>query len=105
MAKTWQQYTSDWQAEHFARLTDDAIVAVTGLGWGTSAVADNEMPQHLKARKVSGIDPLTGHRVHLPVAGNDAAVYSTAGSPPTFDYGGVTYTITGFIGEKRNLPH
>jgi hypothetical protein len=105
MAKTWQQYTSDWQAETFARLTDDQVVAVTGLGWGTAGVADNEMPQHLKPRKVSGFDPATGRRVHLPVASNDAAIYSTAGSPPTFDYEGVTFTITGFVGEKRNLPH
>jgi hypothetical protein len=105
MAKVWAVYTSDWQGETFARLVDENIVAVSGLSWSTSgATADNEMPQHLKVRKVSGITD-AGHRVHLPVASNDAGIYSTGGTPPTFSYNGDTYTITGFSGEKRTLPH
>ena len=101
---SWQEYTSDWQAETFARRVNDDIVAVADLGWGTTGVADNEMPQHLKPRRVHGIDPLTGQRINLPIASNDAAIYSVAGSPPIFTYAGIDYTIIGFTGEKRSLP-
>lgn len=106
MAKVWAVYRSDWQGETFARLVDQNIVAVGELGWDvTGATADNELPQHLKVRKVSAVDPATGHRVHLPVATNDAPIYSLGGSPPQITYEGVAYTINGFSGEKRTLPH
>ncbi len=101
---SWQQYVSDWQAETFARRVNDTIVAVGVLGWGTSGVADNEMPQHLKPRRVHVVDPTTGQRLNLPISTNDAGVYSVGGAPPTLSYNGTDYTIIGFSGEKRSLP-
>jgi len=105
----WQVYRSDWQGEQFARLTSTDIIAVTQLGWAASGALGqpvggmNEMPQHDKVRTVHLIDG-TGRRIKLPVATNDAAVYSIVGTPPQLTYKGTVMTITGFSGERRSLP-
>lgn len=110
---TWCQYTSDWQAETFARKVRRSVVAVAALGWTADAgVGDNAMPQACKVRLVHIVDDHdtagsrtpTGQRLSLPIADPAAAVYSTAGTPPVLTYKGTAFTIAGFSGEVRTLP-
>lgn len=105
--RNWKVYHSDWQAEQFARLVDDNIAAVTELNWsdtgnlGEAVAAMNEMPQRDKVRRVHLVEVATGRRIALPVASNDAPLYSMGGR--TLDYNGITYDVTGFSGERRSI--
>lgn len=102
-------YHSDWEAEQFARRVDDAISAVTELGWsttgtgGAAATSMNLLPERLRVRKVHILDPSTGEKLSLPIATNDAGVYSV--TTPTLTYKTITFDIVGFSGERRTLPH
>lgn len=83
----------------FAMQIPDDEIAETQRGWVAAAGGEDRIPVRLTPRYVGGRDPLTGRRARCIVASVAAQLWD--GTISTFSVSGVTYTVTGFTGEKR----
>lgn len=97
-------YTGDPHTQftetNFVMLIPDAEIADATRGWGAPAGGESLMPRRMKPRHVIGRDP-SGNGGRAIVA--DTAADLWTGVAATFDVNGVTYTVTGFVGEKRTV--
>lgn len=84
----------------YVMLIPAAEAADTNRGWTAPASTLEFMPRKMKPRTVHGKDG-AGHSARVIVA--DVAADLWTGAATTFVVNGVTYTVTGFSGERRTI--
>jgi hypothetical protein len=99
----WYTYVADnhgaqFDTYEFAVLTTVDTASEAGRGWVASAAGQDTLPKRLKPRHVIGRD-VDGNSAHAIVATTGAQLWD--GTLASFTVNGVSYNITGYVGEKR----
>lgn len=98
-------YTADDHGAVFTESTFVMMVPLTDIAdthrkWGTPAGGESGMPTKLKPRHVIGKDA-GGNSAHIIIPDTTSDIWT--GVTTSFAVNGVTYNITGFVGEKRTV--
>lgn len=92
-------YTAD-HGGNFNMLVPDDDIAVASRGWAAAGVGLPTGAKFCTPRHVDGVDASGNHRRAIVA---DPAATLWTGVATTFDVAGVTYTVVGYIGEKRTI--
>lgn len=92
-------YTAD-HGGNFNMVVPDDDIADTNRGWAAAGAGDPTGAKFCKPRHVDGVDGSGNHRKAI-VASTTADLWT--GTATTFTVAGVTYTVVGYIGEKRTI--
>jgi hypothetical protein len=84
----------------FNMLVPDDDIAVAARGWTAATVGAPTGAKFCKPRHVDGVDGAGNHRKAI-IADVTADLWT--GVATTFAVAGVTYTVVGYIGEKRTI--
>jgi hypothetical protein len=85
---------------NFVMQIPDTDIADTNRGWGTPSGGEDGLSTRMKPRHVVGVDG-SGNHGRAIIADPTAGLW--LGTATTFDVNGVTYTVTGYVGEKRTV--
>ena len=92
-------YTAD-HGGNFNMLIPDDDIADANRGWATAGAGLPTGAKFCTPRHVDGVSPAGEHRRAIVA---DPAADLWTGTATTFTVAGVTYTVVGFIGEKRTI--
>lgn len=92
-------YTAD-HGGNFNMLVPDDDIADTNRGWAAAGAGVPTGAKFCTPRHVDGVDTSGNHRRAI-IASTAAALWD--GTHTTFTVAGVTYTVVGYIGEKRTI--
>jgi hypothetical protein len=84
----------------FNMLIPDDDIAATSRGWTTATAGLPTGAKFCTPRHVDGVETGGAHRRAI-VANVTADLWT--GTATTFDVAGVTYTVVGYVGEKRTI--
>lgn len=84
----------------FAMSIPVAEAGEAGRGWVAATGGEDFMPRRLEPRHVVGRD-VDGNTARAIVASTGATMWT--GAVATFTVNGVSYSITGYVGEKRTI--
>lgn len=97
--KSPAKYIADHGGD-FNMLVPDDDIADTNRGWAAAGAGLPTGAKFVTPRHVDGVDGSGNHR-RAVIADPAAALW--AGTHTTFTVAGVSYTVVGFIGEKRTI--
>lgn len=92
-------YTAD-HGNNFNMMVPDDDIAVAGRGWGAAGAGLDTGAKYCTPRHVDGVEAGGAHR--RAIVANTAADLWT-GVATTFAVAGVTYSVIGYVGEKRTV--
>lgn len=98
-SKSPAQYTAD-HGGNFNMMVPDDDIAVAARGWGAAGAGLPMGSKYCTPRHVDGVDGSGNHRRAI-VASIAADLWT--GVATTFTVAGVTYTVIGYVGEKRTI--
>lgn len=84
----------------FSMMVPDAEAADANRGWAAPVTAQDLLPRRLKPRRVHGTDG-SGHAASIVIPDPAATIWTDA--TQTWVVNGVTYTTTGYSGERRSF--
>lgn len=101
--RSWYLYTADdhgavFSNYAFAMLIPDAEAADATRGWVAATPGAETLNKRMKPRHIQGRNT-AGEQAHIVIP--DVAADLWTGAAIAFTVNGVSYTITGYIGEKR----
>jgi len=92
-------YTAD-HGNNFNMMIPDDDIADATRGWGAPGAGLDTGAKYITERHVDGVDTSGNHRKAIVA---DTAADLWTGVASTFTVAGVTYTVIGYVGEKRTV--
>lgn len=92
-----------YKADHgnnFNMMVPDDDIAVAARGWSAAGAGLDTGSKYCKPRHVDGVDGAGNHRTAIVA---DATADLWTGVASTFTVAGVSYTVIGYVGEKRTI--
>lgn len=97
--RTPAKYVADHGGD-FNMLIPDDDIADAARGWAAAGAGLPMGAKFCTPRHVDGVDGSGNHRRAIVA---DTAADLWTGTATTFDVAGVTYTVIGYVGEKRTI--
>jgi hypothetical protein len=92
-------YTAD-HGNNFNMMIPDDDIAVAPRGWGAAGAGLDTGAKYCTPRHVDGVEAGGAHRTAIV---GDVTADLWTGVATTFAVAGVTYTVIGYVGEKRTV--
>lgn len=92
-------YVAD-HGNNFNMIVPDDEIADTDRGWAAAGAGLDTGAKYCKPRHVDGVESGGSHRSAIIA---DVTANLWTGTATTFDVAGVTYSVIGYVGEKRTI--